>query len=188
MTSLSLYELDAGLGAVYSCPQAYEQNSAKFLAKRWKGPQGPQLGRGKWRVQAKKQMWGTEADQILIKTTKHNRKEQNHMIKKLLIAGAALCLAAGLSAKAADAKENWSANCTKCHGEDGKGETKMGKKAGAKDYTKAEVQAEMKDDAAFKAIKEGMKEGDKEVMKPYGDKLSDDEIKALVAYMRTLKK
>ncbi len=110
------------------------------------------------------------------------------MMKKLLITGAALCMAAALSAKAADAKENWTANCAKCHGEDGKGETKMGKKAGAKDYTKADVQAKMTDDAAFKAIKEGMKEGDKEVMKPFGDKLSDDEIKALVAHMRTFKK
>jgi mono/diheme cytochrome c family protein len=64
----------------------------------------------------------------------------------------------------------------------------MGKKVGVKDYTDAKVQAEMKDDAMFKAIKGGLKEGDKTQMKPYNDVFSDEEIKALVAYVRTLKK
>ncbi len=109
-------------------------------------------------------------------------------MKKLMILAVAFCAAIALSAKAADAKANWTAHCAKCHGEDGKGQTKMGKKAGCKDYTSGAVQGEMKDDKAFKAVKEGVKEGDKEVMKPFGDKLSDDEIKALVAHMRTFKK
>jgi cytochrome c553 len=89
---------------------------------------------------------------------------------------------------AADAKANYDKHCAKCHGPDGKGQTKMGKQAGAKDYTDAKVQAEMKDDEAFKAVKEGMKVNGKEAMKPAGDKLSDDEIKALVAHMKTFKK
>ncbi len=109
-------------------------------------------------------------------------------MKKFMILAVALCAAVAVSAKAADAKENWTSHCAKCHGEDGKGQTRMGKKAGCKDYSSAAVQAEMKDDKAFKALKEGVKEGDKEVMKPFSDKLSDDEIKALVAHMRTLKK
>jgi len=45
-----------------------------------------------------------------------------------------------------------------CHGSDGKGETKMGKKYGAKDYTDPKVQEALKDDAAFKATKEGLKD------------------------------
>jgi cytochrome c1 len=50
------------------------------------------------------------------------------------------------------------------------------------------VQAELKDDAAIKAIKEGLKDADgKTLMKPV-EGLSDDDIKALVAYMRTFKK
>jgi cytochrome c553 len=109
-------------------------------------------------------------------------------MKKVIILSAVLCMAAGLTVKAADAKENWTANCAKCHGQDGKGDTKMGQKAGCKDYTKPEVQAKLTDDAAFKAIKSGVKEGDKEVMKGFGDKLKDDEIKALVAHVRTFKK
>ena len=93
-----------------------------------------------------------------------------------------------LSLFAADAKSNWDDNCAKCHGADGKGDTKIGAKLGCKDFTDAKVQADIKDDAAFKAMKEGLKSDDgKTLMKPF-DQLSDDEIKALVAYVHTLKK
>ena len=96
--------------------------------------------------------------------------------------------AVAISARAADAKELYEKNCAKCHGTDGKGDTKMGKKYGAKDYTDAKVQEELKDEKAIKAIKEGYKDKeDKQVMKP-SDGLSDDEIKALVKYMRGFKK
>ena len=105
----------------------------------------------------------------------------------MLLIAVAMGMAAALSANAADAKENYKTHCAKCHGDDGKGQTKMGKKAGAKDYSDAKVQAALKDDAAFKSLKEGQKDGDKELMKPFGEKLSDDEIKALVAHMRTFK-
>lgn len=98
-----------------------------------------------------------------------------------------MATALALSTRAADAKAIYEKDCTKCHGADGKGETKMGKKLGAKDYTDAKVQAEMKDDAAFKAIKEGLKEKDKTLMKP-SENLSEADIKALIAYMRAFKK
>src|SRR6266542_4828166 len=102
-------------------------------------------------------------------------------MKKLLAIGLTAFAAAALSASAADAKATYEKDCAKCHGADGKGDTKMGKKLGAKDYTDAKVQAELKDDAAFKAIKEGLKDKeDKTLMKP-AEGLSDDEIKALVA-------
>ena len=92
-----------------------------------------------------------------------------------------------LSAPAADVKVLWDKNCAKCHGADGKGGTKAGKMAGTKDMTDAKWQAELKDDKAFKGIKEGIKEGDKVRMKP-AEGLTDDDIKALVAYCRTFKK
>ena len=63
----------------------------------------------------------------------------------------------------------------------------MGKQAGAKDYTDAQVQASFTDEQATKAIKEGVKVKGKEVMKP-ADKLSDDDVKALVAHVRAFKK
>lgn len=105
---------------------------------------------------------------------------------KLAILVAALSLAAWTAT--ADTAENWTKNCASCHGKDGKGETKAGKKAQVKDLTDAKYQASFTDDAAFKSVKEGMKEGDKEKMKPFAAKLSDDEIKALIAHVRTLKK
>jgi cytochrome c553 len=103
----------------------------------------------------------------------------------VLIASVALPL---LSVRAADAKALYEKDCAKCHGADGKGETKMGKKLGAKDYTDPKVQAELKDDAAFKAIKEGLKDKDGKVLMRPAEGTSDDDIKALVAYMRSLKK
>lgn len=106
-------------------------------------------------------------------------------LQVIILAALVAGLAGGV--QAADAKANYEKHCAKCHGADGKGQTKMGKKLKAKDYTDAKVQAEFKDDADFKAIKEGMKEGGKEVMKP-SEGLSDEEIKALVSFMRTFKK
>src|SRR6476620_134590 len=109
-------------------------------------------------------------------------------MKKTILLAITIGFAAALTAMAGDAKENWEKSCAKCHGADGKGQTKMGQKAGVKDYTDAKVQEEMKDDQAFKAIKEGLKDKDgKTLMKPAED-LSDEDIKALVAYIRTFKK
>ena len=109
-------------------------------------------------------------------------------MKKYIPIIIALLAVPALSASAADAKALYEKDCAKCHGADGKGETKMGKKAGAKDYTNAKVQEELKDEAAFKAIKEGYKDKDgKVVMKP-AEGLSDADIKGLVAYMRKFKK
>jgi len=100
----------------------------------------------------------------------------------------ALMAGAWLTAYAGDAKENWEKSCTKCHGMDGKGGTKMGQKLGVKDYTDAKVQADMKDEAACKAIKDGLKDKEgKTLMKP-AEGLSDDDIKALVKHMRSFKK
>lgn len=92
------------------------------------------------------------------------------------------------SAQAADVQENWAKNCMSCHGKDGKGETKAGKKAQVKDFTDVAYQTSLTDEKMFKQIKEGMKENGKERMKPYGDKLSDDEIKALIKHIRAYKK
>jgi len=100
----------------------------------------------------------------------------------------ALVLGTAASLAAADVKENWEKHCTKCHGADGAGKTKMGEKLAIKDYTKADVQAKMKDEEMLKAIKEGIKDGGKTKMKGFADVLSDEEIKALVKHVRSLKK
>lgn len=108
-------------------------------------------------------------------------------MKKSTAIGIALLATVAIPARADDAKAIYERDCAKCHGADGKGDTKMGKRLGAKDYTDPKVQAELKDEAAFKAIKEGLKQDDKTLMKP-SEGLSDDDIKGLVAYMRAFKK
>jgi mono/diheme cytochrome c family protein len=107
---------------------------------------------------------------------------------KKITATLVLAVAAVTSASAAEVKANWDKHCLKCHGADGKGATRMGRQSGVKDYTDPKVQAEMKDENAIKVIKEGIVEKGKKKMEPYGDKLTDDEIKALIAYMRGFKK
>jgi len=92
----------------------------------------------------------------------------------------------GWSARA-DAPAAWGANCAACHGKDGKGLTMMGRKLGIKDLTDAKVQGSFTDADATKAIKEGVTDNGTQKMKAFGDKLSDDDIKALVAHVRSLK-
>jgi cytochrome c553 len=108
-------------------------------------------------------------------------------MNKISLIVVTLLAASVISASAAESKETWEKACAKCHGADGKGDTKMGKKLDIKDLTDAKVQASLKDEEMFKAIKEGVKDGDKTRMKA-AEGLNDDEMKALVAYVRTLKK
>lgn len=109
-------------------------------------------------------------------------------MKKLLILGCSLLATAALTASAADARENYEKACAKCHGKEGKGDTKMGQKLGIKDYSDAKVQAGFTDDDAIKAVKEGVKDKDgKTAMKP-AEGLSEADIKALVSLVRSFKK
>ena len=109
-------------------------------------------------------------------------------MKKLLIIATVFGFAAAITASAADAKENWAKTCIKCHGAEGKGDTKIGEKLGIKDLTDAKVQASFTDDQAFKALKEGLKDSEgKTRMKP-AEGLTDDELKALVQQVRGFKK
>jgi mono/diheme cytochrome c family protein len=101
------------------------------------------------------------------------------MKRKVWLLLVTIMTSAGIAA-AADAGATWNANCASCHGKDGSGNTMMGKKLGVKDYTKDQS---FSDTDAANAIKNG-----KDKMKGFGSKLSDADIKALVAYVRSLKK
>lgn len=106
-------------------------------------------------------------------------------MKKIIVLLTVCAFAAGYSAMAADGAEVYAKNCSKCHGDDGAGKTKMGEKLGCKDYTAEAVNVE----EGIKAVKEGLKSEDgKTQMKAFGDKLSDEEIKAAVEHMATFKK
>jgi cytochrome c553 len=118
---------------------------------------------------------------------KHPPRQPSTPLSRITIAAALLALLAG-SLTAADVVSNWNTHCVSCHAKDGSGQTRMGRQSGAKDYRDAAVQAAMKDDAALKILQDGLTEKGKERMKPYKDKLSEDEMKALIAHMRTFKK
>ena len=77
-------------------------------------------------------------------------------------------------------------HCASCHGTDGKGDTKAGKKSGVKDYTDAKVVAELKDEKkAVKHILEGMKDEDgKTLMAPFNKKLKPMEAVGLVKFLK----
>ncbi|MCF7764227.1 MAG: c-type cytochrome [Verrucomicrobia bacterium] len=108
-------------------------------------------------------------------------------MKRIALLSLTLLFAATVSLQAADATGNWKKHCAACHGNDGKGNTKAGRKAKVKDLSDAEHQKSFTDEKAAEAIKDGVKVDGKEVMKGYGDKLSADEIKDLVAFIRKFK-
>ena len=48
-------------------------------------------------------------------------------MKLIVIITVSLFAASAISARAADAKQNWDSHCAQCHGKDGHADTKMGK-------------------------------------------------------------
>ena len=109
-------------------------------------------------------------------------------MKKLLVIATVFGFAAAITASAGEAKENWDKTCTKCHGSEGKGDTKIGQKLAIKDLSDAKVQGAFTDDEAFKALKEGLKDSEGKMRMKPAEGLTDDELKALVQHVRTLKK
>ena len=86
----------------------------------------------------------------------------------------------------ATAAENWTHHCAKCHGAEGKGDTKIAQKLKIEDFTNPEVQKKFTDDQAFDAIKNGLKRDGKTVMNALGKKLSDEEITEMVSFVRSM--
>ncbi len=87
----------------------------------------------------------------------------------------------------ADSAEMFGKKCAGCHGKDGKAATTMGKKLNMKDLTDPKVQAASTDAQWGKVILQGEKNADGKTVMP-ATKISADEAKGLVKYIRTLKK
>ena len=81
---------------------------------------------------------------------------------------------------AQDSAALYKSKCAACHGPDGVGGTAMGKKLGAKDFHSPEV-SKLSDTELFDITKKG-----KDKMPSYDKKLTDDQIKDLVKYIRSL--
>ena len=82
-----------------------------------------------------------------------------------------------------DAKATFDAQCAKCHGKDGRAHTMRGRLSHARDLTNAGWQNEVSDERLFNSISNG-----KGKMPDFKKKLSEDQIDALVRYVRQLKR
>jgi mono/diheme cytochrome c family protein len=101
---------------------------------------------------------------------------------KLFIVIVAAALGISGIAYADDAgKENFEKKCATCHGKDGTGKTPMGEKLKAKDLTATAVA----EDKIMAAMQNGIPD---KKMPAFKDKLSDDEMKGVAAYVKAFKK
>ena len=107
------------------------------------------------------------------------------MKKYIILTAASLVLGSLNGFAEVDAKAVWDKQCKKCHAEDGSASTALGKKLEIRNYTDPAALKEFSDADLFKMTKDGV-DGTK--MSGYGDKLSDEEIQALVVYMRAMAK
>ncbi len=111
-------------------------------------------------------------------------------MKNKVLAGALVLIAASLPAAAKEtAADNYRTYCMQCHGMDGngKGVNIRDMSVQPRDHTDAKAMSARSDDTLFKVIKEGGPSIDKSVlMPPWGDTLSDEEIKDMVQHLRTL--
>ncbi len=82
-----------------------------------------------------------------------------------------------------DAKKLYMTHCKTCHGENGK-PTDLGAGLEARDFTDAAWQAKATDEQIIKQITNGTPDK----MMPFKEKLSNDEIKALVPVVRSFGK
>lgn len=84
-----------------------------------------------------------------------------------------------------EASELWAKECAKCHGADGTGQTKMGRIQKVKDLTDATVRAGFDRDRMIASVKNGIlkEDGKTPWMKGFADKLTDEQIAALVDYV-----
>jgi cytochrome c oxidase cbb3-type subunit 3 len=95
-------------------------------------------------------------------------------------------------AQAADAEQGkklYGQFCASCHGQSGKGDGPAAAALNPKprDHTDKETMSKMSDDDIFKVIKNGgASVGKSPLMPPWGASLKDEQIKDVVAYLRTL--
>lgn len=83
------------------------------------------------------------------------------------------------SASPADARTEYNRKCVSCHGRDGRGQTRRGRRARTRDLTNAEWHNDVSDERLFNSINNGRNK-----MPAFKKLLSESEIDALVDYVR----
>ena len=86
-------------------------------------------------------------------------------------------------AAAADAATIYNRRCVSCHGRDGRGRTRKGRQTHARDMTSREWQDDVSDERLFNSINNGRGK-----MPAFHKKISENDIDALVAYVRRMRR
>ena len=108
-----------------------------------------------------------------------------------------LVLVASLGAAAADAgtvqpiakpaAQLYVEKCSVCHGQDGRGDTRMGRRFHAPDFTAEKFQGEAQDPDLKRAIMGGVVVDGMRRMPAWQDKLTATQIDGLVSYVRSFR-
>jgi mono/diheme cytochrome c family protein len=83
------------------------------------------------------------------------------------------------------------AKCATCHGDDGRAKTETGREMALADMTKSAYWKDLTLEGARKSVLEGMKRtqnGVEQEMKPFKDRLTPEQVDALVIYASSLNK
>ena len=83
----------------------------------------------------------------------------------------------------ADAASIYNRQCALCHGRDGRGRTRRGRQTHARDMTNPEWQDDVSDERLFNSISNGRGK-----MPAFRKKISENDIDALVAYVRRMRR
>ena len=101
----------------------------------------------------------------------------------MLAASFVFVVAAERISPAADARSSYNGKCASCHGRDGRGKSFRGRLSHARDLTDANWQNDVSDERIFNSISNGRGK-----MPGFKKSLSENEIEALVVYVRRLRK
>ncbi len=88
-------------------------------------------------------------------------------------------------------KRLFEAKCASCHGDDGRGKTELGVEMGIADMTKAAYWQDLTLEKAREEVLGGLKRtvnGKLQEMKPFRDRLTPEQVDAVVLYSASLKK
>ena len=101
----------------------------------------------------------------------------------LAIGIAVLASAPASSARAADGKALYDAQCAKCHGETGMADTKTGKAAKAKQFKGDE---KLEGDDVAEVVTKTVRDPEKKKHREVAKKVSDEDLAAIAVYVKAL--
>ena len=110
------------------------------------------------------------------------RQSLIRMLQLSLFAMGLLAVSAGSSQAQSAGETLFTTKCATCHGPDGKADTPAGKSMKIRSFSDPETK-KLSDDELAAIIEKG-----KNKMPAYGKSMNPDEIKAMVAYIRSLAK